>query len=364
MRDFPLVRRLVAGIAPLVTALPLAAQVPTLTATVTRTVTGDFTYVGSMVIGADGSVLVSQPSDARLLLVTGASEPKVIGRRGAGPNEFRSVDASGTTAGGFWAYDGGLRRLTFLGPSGAFGPSQPLETLGSKPALRGFMAPSPVGVITMDSLLVVTSSSASGMLGVMELADRHYLATGPGQLSAREVAKSPAAPQCAVIRGNAIARIATCTVPRTATRPDGRQVVTATVSFGEKPVITLASTPLSGAAGYRVTIPFAARPIPVAFSDSVRNGMQRFAQGASLPALPEFYDPIAGLIVSSNGEVWLTESAPRGQPRTIWRIGTNGKVLGKLVMTNFTLEAASGNVLWGTAKDADDVVSLVQYRVR
>jgi hypothetical protein len=363
MNRFALTRRLVIGLVPLLTA-PLVAQVPTLTAALTRTVSGDFSYVGSMVIGADGAVLVSQPSDARLLLVTGAPEPKVIGRRGAGPNEFQSIDRAGVTGGRFWAYDGQLRRITFIEPSGGFGPSQPLEGLAGKPALRGFVVPSPVGVVTPDSLLVAASAEGSGMLGMIELAERHFLITGAGQLAMREVARRAAAPNCAVIRGNAVWRIGGCTVPQTATRPDGRQLVIADVAFGGKPMITITSTTLSGVKGYTLTLPFTPRPIPSVSRESSRAEMQKLAAGAQLPPFPEFYDPIAGLIVSSKGEVWLTESAPRGQPRTLWRISTTGKVLGKVTLANFTLEAASGDVLWGTTKDADDVVSLVQYRVK
>lgn len=363
MHRFALTRRLVVGLLPLVTALPLAAQAPTLTATLTRTITGDFTYVGSMVIGADGSVLVSQPSDARLLLVTAAPEPKVIGRRGAGPNEFQSIQRLGLAGGRFWAYDAQLDRITFIEPTGAFGPSQPVERLAGKPALRGFMSPSLVAVVTPDSLLVAASVEGSGMLGLIELAERHFMITGAGQLAMREVARRTAAPNCAVIRGNAVSRIGLCTVSSTALRPDGRQLVIADVAFSGKPAITVTSTPLSGK-GYTLTLPFTPRPIPSAYRDSSRASMQKSAPGAQLPPFPEFYDPIAGLIVSSNGEAWLTESAPRGQPRTTWRIGTNGKILGKLVLANFTLEAASGNVLWGTTKDADDVVSLVRYRVK
>lgn len=349
---------------PLLLAAPMGAQVRTLTATPTRSVVGDFTHVGSMVIGADGSVLVSQPSDARLLLITTAAEAKVIGRRGAGPNEFQYIARTGLTGGRYWAYDGQLRRITFIEPSGGFGPTQPLEKLAGKPALRGFMSPSLAAVVTPDSLLVAASADGSGMLGMIELAERHFLITGAGQLAMREVTRHPAAPHCAVIRGNAVSRIATCTASRTAIRPDGRQLVTAIVTFGDKPVITLTSASLSGVKGYSVTLPFAPRPIPTAARDSSRAAMQKLAPGADLPPFPEFHDPIAGLIVSSNGDAWLTEFAPRGSPRTTWQIGTNGKVLGKLTTANFTLEAASGNVLWGTTKDADDVISLVQYRVK
>ena len=194
MNRFALTSRLLVGLLPLLTVLPLAAQAPTLTATLTRTVTGDFTYVGSMVIGADGSVLVSQPSDVRLLLVTAAPEPKVLGRRGAGPNEFQFIQGLGLAGGKFWAYDAQLQRITFIEPTGAFGPSQPLEGLAGKPALRGFMSPSLVAVVTPDSLLVAASAEGTGMLGMIELAERHFMITGAGQLAMREVARRAAAP--------------------------------------------------------------------------------------------------------------------------------------------------------------------------
>ncbi|MBK6496079.1 MAG: hypothetical protein IPO52_13695 [Gemmatimonadetes bacterium] len=212
MNRFALTSRLLVGLLPLLTVLPLAAQAPTLTATLTRTVTGDFTYVGSMVIGADGSVLVSQPSDVRLLLVTAAPEPKVLGRRGAGPNEFQFIQGLGLAGGKFWAYDAQLQRITFIEPTGAFGPSQPLEGLAGKPALRGFMSPSLVAVVTPDSLLVAASAEGTGMLGMIELAERHFMITGAGQLAMREVARRAAAPNCAVIQGNGVSAARTTAI--------------------------------------------------------------------------------------------------------------------------------------------------------
>jgi hypothetical protein len=349
---------------PLLLAAPMGAQVRTLTATPSRSVVGDFTYVGSMVIGADGGVLVTQPSDARLLLITSAPAPRVIGRRGAGPNEFQYIGRAGLTGGRYWAYDEQLRRITFIEPSGVLGPSQLVEGLAGKPALRGFMTPSLAAVVTPDSLLVAASADGSGMLGMIELAERHFLITGAGQLAMREVTRHPAAPNCAVIRGNAVSRIATCTAPRTALRPDGRQLVTAIVTFGDKPVITITSTALSGVRGYTLTLPFAPRPISAAARDSSRAAMQKLAPGGDFPAFPTAYDPISGMVVSNEGELWLTMSAPRGEPRTIWRISASGKMLGQFRLANFTLEAASGDLLWGTSTDADDVLTLVQYRVK
>lgn len=341
----------------------LLAQVANLGSSRSRLIEGDFTFVGAMVIGPAGNVLVTQPADGRLLLITAAPQPRVIGRRGAGPNEFQAVGKVGVVGTGFWVYDASLHRITFIDRIGKLGPSTSVGAETGKGAFTAFRLPSLVAVITPDSLLFRAVKANLQMLGGLGLEEQIFVVAAPGFPEPREIARRPAALGCGVGTATAAWQIPNCPIPLAGTRPDGRQIVTVTAEMGTSPALRVTSTSIDQRTKYAVSLPVTLNPIPGALQDSIRTVFTKRAVGAKVPPLPKFYDPLGHLVISNEGEVWVQESAGPAGVHTIWRIGTSGKALGKLQIPRFRLMAASGDIVWGTTADEDGVIALAQYRV-
>lgn len=341
----------------------LAAQAGELGSVRSRLIEGDFTYVGAMVIGSDGNLLVTQPADARLLLFTAAPQPTPIGRRGAGPNEFQAVGKVGLVGTGYWVYDPSLRRITFIDRLGKPSQNTPVEAATGKGAFAGFRLPSLNAVVTPDSLMFRAVKADLQMMGGLGLEEQLFVVTAAGSPSPVEIARRPAALGCGIGTATAAWQIPNCPIPLAALRPDGRQVVTVTAEMGKSSVLRVVSTSINQRMKYAVSLPITPTPIPAALQDSIRIAFTKRAVGAKVPPLPEFYDPLGQLVIGNEGEVWVQESAGPAAVQTLWRISATGKVLGKLQIPRFRLRAASGDTLWGTTTDEDGVIAIVQYRV-
>lgn len=363
----PRVARFVCVLSVVVGGANIEAQapvlVPQLRATQSRLLEGDFTYAGAMAIGPDGNLLVTQPADGRLLLITTAPQPISIGRRGEGPNEFRTPGWVGVVGSGYWVYDPSLNRITFIDRLGKPGQNTPVEAATGKGAFTAFRLPSLVAVITPDSLLFSAVKANLQMMGGLSLEEKFFLIASPRTLGLHEVAQRPAALGCGVGTATAAWQIPNCPIPLAALRPDGRQVVTVTAELGKSPVLRVTSTTIDQRTKYTVALPITPKPIPAALHDSMRAVFVKRAAGAKVPPMPKVYNPLGQLVVSNEGEVWVEQFAGPGVVQTLWRISATGKVLGKLQIPRFRLRAASGDTLWGTTTDEDGVIAIVQYRV-
>jgi len=85
---------------------------------------------GSRVYAADAASSVLKVFDARGELV------RSIGRRGAGPGEFRQLAGVGTHEGSIWAFDPSLRRLTFFDSAGKVVSDVLLRSFGAVAGMR------------------------------------------------------------------------------------------------------------------------------------------------------------------------------------------------------------------------------------
>lgn len=84
---------------------------------------------------ADGSIVVADRGNHRILFFNRSGElERSIGREGEGPGEFKSINVlSLAWSDSLLVWDGRLRRLSVLDPSGVFVRSLPLQTTDSVP---------------------------------------------------------------------------------------------------------------------------------------------------------------------------------------------------------------------------------------
>jgi len=79
--------------------------------------------------------------------------------------------------------------------------------------------------------------------------------------------------------------------------------------------------------------------------------------------IPEFRTPIASGFAAPDGSLWLKrEDGSRTVDYTV--IAPNGNLVATLTLPrNVTLRAVVGDTVWGVETDADDVPSIVRYRI-
>jgi hypothetical protein len=125
----------------------------------------------------------------------------------------------------------------------------------------------------------------------------------------------------------------------------------------------------SGRVHYVHRYPFTAQPVPQHVLDSVaaRAGAGRgpTPSPSMLPKIspPKTYPPVEGLVTGADGAVWVQlRATPGGVPWVM--LSPRGEVIGTLTLpVNITIMRIAPGMAWGTARDADDVESVVRYRV-
>jgi hypothetical protein len=78
---------------------------------------------------------------------------------------------------------------------------------------------------------------------------------------------------------------------------------------------------------------------------------------------PEFYPPVSAVFVGGDGKAWI-RGARQGQDRKWTVLSPTGSIVGvALLPDTFRAFHADAQRLWGTVRDADDVPSLIRYRI-
>ena len=74
------------------------------------------TEIGSLVVGRDGVIMITQPQDFRVLVFDRAGRRVAsIGRKGGGPGECQAIRGGGRVGDGVWGEDPVVRRCTKIG---------------------------------------------------------------------------------------------------------------------------------------------------------------------------------------------------------------------------------------------------------
>jgi hypothetical protein len=186
-----------------------------------------------MVIGSRGNLLVTQPADGRLLLITAAPQPISIGRRGEWPNEFHPHGRLGVVGTSYWVYDPSLGRITFIDRLAEPGRNTPVDVATGKGPFTAPRLPSLAAVSMPDSLLFPAVKTNSQMMGGLGLEEKFFVLTSPGTVGLHDAAHLPAALKCGVGTATAAWHIPNCAIPLAAKRPSGRQVVIVTAELGK-----------------------------------------------------------------------------------------------------------------------------------
>jgi hypothetical protein len=363
----------------------------------------DLSVFGQVAVRHDGRMAIAQPQDGNVVLygATGA-RLGVVGRTGGGPGEFGDalrlrIGWIGDT---LWTYDPGLRRFSlfvnttfvesWLLPDAATGASQRIEAV--RPGRAPVSMPEiEYGIRVLTGMRPETLRPNRDIVGVANYGILQHMDVGE-DLGAQiaHVAAAGGAPlritdlppddyMVSLRRPGSMVGIA---VPFLHSQvwhiaPEGRHaafvlIPPLTPDAREFRVVSIGA---GGDTVFARTIPFAAERIPgrlaaAAVEQEVsrlrrRLSPQDIGQLESLMSakLPEVYSPIARVRVGRDGVVWVElRDTDEGTP--MLGLDAEGNPFGTIVVPREArIAVGSRTHVWVIERDADDIQSLVRYRV-
>lgn len=409
-------------LAALFLAAPVAAQQssPTLRLVQELRIDGaaaDFSGVGSVAIGRNGEIIFVEPQDFRLRFYDATGkETSRFGRRGQGPGEFgvssrrEPVQADvrvGVMGDTVWTFDRTLRRFTLISMAGKLIRTVPQPN--KLPSFSGNERPEPGTkrkLLSFDSRAIFPDGSAIGwvLYGHIDIVKTSKGADVPMQRT------SDRGYAIASVRGDVTRVIATTPLMKNfinVERMNGLQSWGTSIPFVEGVYETMAPDGTRIAYGVttftpdhtgslRITViglrgdtlvarnyPFAGVPISARVADSaiaVQMRSYRPAPDSKMrpnappdvadeiesklrAGIPPAASPYRSLLLGIDYSLWLSgPSAPTG--RQYFILDEHGTPLGTVTLPkNSYIAAASRTTVWTVEDDANDLPSLVRYRI-
>lgn len=301
---------------------------------------------------------------------------RTIGRRGSGPGEFDAVTAIGLAGDTLWTLDANLRRVTRFRADGEMLTTDRLETMTPDVGRRGrfyFFYPMALlrdgallgfggttgraiaaGEVTALPLLrVPTSAGAADTLGWVPIGNENLILRSirGTMYTAQPFADGP-------LTAYAASTGQVFVVERYAARDERRASVRVT-ALG-----------MQGDTVWSTTLPYRPRRLEQRVVDSVRAHLTR-ALASVYPAseiarglfVPSFRPPITHVLAGADGSVWLRWESPEHSRRFTRLTADGGARIEVDGPADLQLLWADAAVVWGQMLDADDVPTLVRFRV-
>lgn len=334
------------------------------------------TEIGSLVVGRDGVIMITQPQDFRVLVFDRAGRRVAsIGRKGGGPGEFQAIRGVGRFGDGFWVEDPVLRRFTIVGAN--FGVSRivPYPILAvPQDGTRGWAQTMPMALRPDGSVIFTGRLQGEGTLPSWHPqlpVEGAYIFRVSATGAFLELLARHATPVCHTqITETRKATIPFCSEPLTAYSPDGS--LSLVVDFGMQAGRDKRYSMRIVGAGRRAPaeafISFEPLAIPPSIADSAlraRAALLRIDPGEFLRRMkaPSYYAPVVAAIVANDGSAWLEETRVGREHRWVAR-DPLGKVTRRVTLPgNARLVAVESGVLWAVEMDGDGLEHVVTFRV-
>jgi hypothetical protein len=351
------------------------------------------TSIGQVMVGPDGRVYVSQPQDAmvRVFDRTGAAAG-VIGTRGQGPGEFRSMAAMGFLGDTLWVSDRGARRVSRFAADGTFLTSATWLTPSWQADGTMFMASPPQVILPDGSALavpgrMVTVGSTSGGMQAVEPA---LVRSAPvvrmdttGQITDTVLwQRRRAGSTIFTFQGQQLAfQLPLNDAPLVAVAPDGTGAVEVERELPpdpDGPVFTTRRITPDGDTAFARAYPYT--PVPMRdehvrrLAEDLSERYNRAGPGPSAAQIegawrsagfvPESLPPVTEMAVAQDGTIWLRrEEPPPGEP-AVWEIldGTGAPIGTVRLPAGQRVATAADGILVVTERDELDVPYVVLYR--
>jgi hypothetical protein len=337
-----------------------------------------------LAVRGDGVIAVAQQQDGAVRFYDArGSALGAVGKTGDGPGEFRSLGRAGWIADTMWVYDGPRRRFTFISPQQTVlrtvprpGTAQPAAANPLR--LPEFKAVYPRALHADGSMLVYAGTTAGPLAAQYDETQSTYLRIASDGTIQRLVAKFPASSGDYVIRAGRDAAGGTFPLamqPYYEPAPNGARSALVIAEPGAATGSVTLRVTMFGANGdtvYSVRHSIPGTAIPRAVADSIREGSITAFRARNptlageyrrLIQIPPVYPPVSGIVVGSDGSLWIRQrTTAQGTPYLV--LDPRGAMVGAATAPEgVDIRVVQGNTAWATARDRDDVQSIVRYGV-
>ena len=355
---------------------------PHLTATRELIIDGavaDLTFITYMTVLHDGTMMVAQPEDARILYFSPSGTLSgSFGRSGEGPREFHWIAGLGWVGDTVWAWDDTQRRMTFLargkeflrterfakGMRPARGDAKslpllldiaPIAQFGNGESLRWGMAASVPQPAPWKGLLPPGATVFGRTHGDGTLTEVVAFVPSTSQLC-RDQRLNVAIPECAH--------------PQWSVAPDGSRLAVATPILRGRgaPAIRLVQVSAHGDTLLDRQYPFTPVHITAHMADSIRarlikNSGPRSIAGIRAVAMPSVLAPIEEIVLGHDASVWIGLHST-GATRSWMIVDQLGELRGTVSLPEgVRVRVVDHDLIWGTSEDLDGVESIVRFRI-
>ena len=339
----------------------------------------DLSPVSWIAAARNGTIAIGQAQDhlVRFFDEKGKSLG-VLGRDGEGPGEFRRIDRGGWIADTLWVTDRSQPRFTLISPD-----LKLLRTVPMATGMRTSERDSNQSVQVISSLGLYANGDQLKM-GIIPALDDPQLPswartkanTGSrialGRVSSAGILLRPVAytpfDQCGMDM-SALAKL--CQRPLAEIGPNSDRVATATAATSGTDMGTFRVVVIDqvGDTIFARRFPFKPEQIDAHLRDSLTalaaagpRPTQIRGLASERPA-PKIYPPLIHLVIGRDGTTWVEmRTTTAGRPYLV--LDPKGNPIGMVTLPpNTTIGAASRNTIWATQRDADDVESVVRFRV-
>jgi hypothetical protein len=337
--------------------------------------------VDAIAIGPNGEIAVHQLQEMQVRIYSSAGKLlRKVGGRGSGPGEFTHITRSGWYRDSLWVYDGLQRRTTVFSSSGT-PQTTPIASIRNENSAKFGSLPETgraalLALYPDRSWYAAMSAAANGTTAADSIRMVHLRIGADGSIR-NLVADTKVAND--VISLQSGSRTISPRVPFPLNpqpfelAPDGSRVVFPIVTselLGQRRFRLLAVNP-DGSKIFDRTYNFAPVRISPHVADSVvsersdalaKRGPELAAQYRKQVKSPDVYPPVGAVLVGRDGTVVIKLAGTTPSNYTVF--SAKGDRIGAFSLPqNVTLMAAEKGTVWGIELDADDVPSIVRYKL-
>jgi hypothetical protein len=336
-------------------------------------------------VGPRGTVVLPLPQDGNIRIYDSTGKRvTTLGRKGAGPGEFRSIFRVGWTHDTLWVYDALQRRMTYydrdwkLLRSSVYSDALKQAPEGPNPTnVISDFAPSAISPSGNSLGQIILVNGRDPVLGRL-LFTYHLASVGPnGEVTQfGEIPPSAVSPR-AWVGTETAGRSAFAIVPFAndalfafATAGDRFAMVTTNRAAR---TFTVTARSAKGDTLFSRAYPYAPRAIPSAVADSAataatKNARQSPAvisalQAETRKAIPPSYPPVASIVLARDGSTWVRTTDGAGNDQAMVLDGKGNVTAVVPLRRGIDIVEAEGRRVWAVDVDDDDLASIVVFTV-
>ena len=336
-------------------------------------------------VGPRREIVLPLPQDGNVRIYDSTGKRvTTLGRKGAGPGEFRSIFRLGWTRDTIWIYDAALRRITYFGGDYALLRSDVLSEAvhqkveGDNPRVISDFAPSAIapGGNVLGQILEVNGRDPV----TSQLLYKYYVGSLGPDATVKKLVEIPsqAVSPRAYVPVDGPTRIAYSILPF------ANDALYAFSTAGDRFAIlstdpraktfTLTVRRGNGDTVFSRAYPFVPRAIPGTVADSAAAAAamsRRYTPevisrltAETRKQIPPIYPPVASIVLARDGTTWVRTTGATGNDQAIV-LDAKGNVTGTVALKRtLDIVEADGNRVWAVDVDDDGLASVVVFTLK